>query len=45
MHIMEDVVYFPLNISDKFDIIHNKNLKNLLAKIYNNSKYKTMVKV
>lgn len=45
MHIMKNIVYFPLDISNKIDITYTKDLKNLLATIYNDGKYKIIVKV
>lgn len=45
MHIIKNIVYFPMDVSNKIDVTYNKDLKNLLAIIYNNDKYETMVKI
>lgn len=42
---MEDIVYLPLNISNGINIAHYKDLKNFLAKMYNNSKYETIIRI
>lgn len=42
---MEDIVYFPLNISNRIDVSYDRDLKDLLAAICNDGKYETMIKV
>lgn len=45
MHITKSVIYLPLNISDGGDLTHDGVLKSLLAAMYNDVKYKSMIKI
>lgn len=45
MHITKNIAYFPLDVSNKIDVIYNKDLKVFLATIFNNGEYETMIRV
>lgn len=45
IHIMKDIVYFHLSVSNGVDVTNDEDLKGLLAMICNNNKHKTMIRV
>lgn len=45
MHILEDVIYFSLDIVDGIDIAYDRDLKSFLAAMCNDGKHETMVRV
>lgn len=45
MHITEDIIYFPLDVSNEIDIAYDRDLKSLLTAMYNNGEYEIMVRI
>lgn len=45
MHMRKNVVYFSLDISDGVNITDDRDLKGFLATMYNNGKYKTIIRI
>lgn len=42
---MEDVIYFMLYIVHQVDISYDQDLECLMAMVYDNGEYKTMIRV